>query len=338
MLYLRSTIVIALTTCGVCNGTASEERPQSHEAQHDAHPHIDAPHRETTMALDVGISAVVAHSIARDAADWSGSSLSLRQPSADAPNEDASTPTAAGAHDPSDLAKKLQNPVADLISVPLQLNYDNGFGPKEADRLTLNIEPVIPFKLNEDWNLISRTILPVIYEDSPANGVSSDFGLGDTVQSFFFSPKDPVKGWILGFGPAALLPTGTSPLFRSEQFGLGPTAVALRQHDGWTYGALVNHIWGVTDPDDNTRVNSTFFQPFLAHTWPTATTLTLNSEMTYDWTEDELTLPLNLMLSQLVKFGRQPVQFQIGGRWYVDAPDDGPEWGLRFAVTFLFPR
>jgi hypothetical protein len=249
----------------------------------------------------------------------------------------ATTARAQDASADQDLAKKLQNPVADLVSVPFQLNYDESFGSRDAGRMTLNIQPVIPFALNEAWNLISRTILPVVYQGSPAPGVDSAFGLGDTVQSLFFSPKDSVGGWILGAGPVLLLPTGTDDLFRSEQLGLGPTAVALRQEAGWTYGMLANHIWGVTGPGGD-RVDATFLQPFLSYTWPSATTLTLNSESTYDWNADELTAPLNLMLSQLVQLGGQPVNFQVGGRYYVDSPSGGPEWGARIAITFLFPK
>lgn len=249
-----------------------------------------------------------------------------------------SAPPGAETSANADLAQKLQNPVADLVSVPFQFNYDEGFGPDDASRLTLNVQPVIPFSLNEDWNLISRTIVPVIWQEAPAPGEDDELAIGDTVQSFFFSPREPVGGWILGAGPVALLPTGTDPSLRSEQFGLGPTAVALRQDGGWTYGALVNHLWGVTDSDDHRDVNATFFQPFISHTWPSATTLGVNLEGTYDWARDELTLPMNLQLNQLTRVGAQPVQFQIGGRYYLDAPPGGPEWGLRFAVTFLFPR
>ncbi len=238
----------------------------------------------------------------------------------------------------NDLAKRLQNPVADLISVPFQLNYDDGFGPKEAGRFTLNIQPVIPIGLNDDWNLISRTIIPIVYQESLADGLDSDFGLGDVLQSAFFSPKEPVGGWILGAGPVALLPTGTDPQLRSEQFAIGPTIVALRQSHGWTYGALANHLWSVTDSDDHDTINSTFVQPFVSYTWPSATTLALNAEATYDWTRDELTLPLNLLVSQLVVLSGQPVQFTVGGRYYADAPAGGPEWGLRFTFTLLFPK
>jgi hypothetical protein len=245
--------------------------------------------------------------------------------------------TPAAARD-AELAQKLQNPVADLISVPFQLNYDDAFGPSDAGRITLNIQPVIPIGLTDDWNVISRTILPVIWQDSTAPGAGSDFGIGDTVQSLFFSPVNKVGGWILGAGPVFLIPTGSTPRLRSEQLGLGPTAVALRQDGPWTYGALFNHIWGVTDSEENPDVSATFLQPFVSYTWPTATALTLNSESTYNWTGDDLTLPINLMLSQLLKLGGQPINFQIGARYYAHSPSYGPEWGLRFAVTLLFPK
>lgn len=244
----------------------------------------------------------------------------------------------APADNSAELAKKLSNPVASLISVPLQFNYDNGYGEEDAGRLTLNVQPVIPFSISEDWNLILRTIVPVIYQEAATQDQGDQFGLGDTTQSFFFSPKEPIHGWIFALGPVALWPTGTEPELRSEQLGLGPTALALRQHKGWTYGILANHIWGVTDSDDQARVNSTFLQPFLSYTWSSATTLTLNTESTYDWTNEQWTVPLNLMGSQVIRFGHQPVQFFLGGRYYAESPEGGPEWGIRFGVTFLFPK
>jgi len=259
-------------------------------------------------------------------------------PSDPAPLSASNPPTAPAADDAQALAKKLSNPVASLISVPFQFNYDKGYGPSDAERVTLNIQPVVPLSITEDWNLIIRTIVPVIYQDSLAPGEDSSFGFGDTVQSFFFSPKEPVGGWILAVGPVALWPTGTDPTIRSEQLGLGPTALALRQDDGWTYGMLANHIWGVTQSDDHADVNATFLQPFVSYTWPTATTLTLNTESTYDWTGDQWTVPINLIVSQLVKLGGQPVQFFLGGRYYAESPDNGPEWGIRFGITLLFPR
>jgi len=259
------------------------------------------------------------------------------QPASNTPT----TPTPAGAEggdEAAALAKKLSNPVASLISVPFQFNYDEGYGPKDAGKYVLNIQPVIPFSISDDWNLIVRTIVPVIYQRSFADGGDTAIGLGDTSQSFFFSPKEPVGGWILAVGPVALWPTGTEPLIRSEQLGFGPTALALRQDNAWTYGLLMNQIWGVTQSDDHPDVNATFLQPFVNYTWPTATTLGLNTETTYDWTGRQWTVPVNLTLAQLVKFGGQPVQFTLGARYYAESPENGPEWGIRFVVTVLFPK
>jgi len=254
-------------------------------------------------------------------------------------NTEAKPAMAPAADDAAALAKKLSNPVASLISVPFQLNYDKGFGPNDADKFTLNIQPVIPVSISDDWNIIFRTILPVIYQDAPAPGTSDEFGLGDTTASQFFSPKEPGPwGLIWGIGPVEYIPTATDSQLGQGQLGLGPTAVVLKQDHGWTYGILANHIWKVAGPNGNPDVNASYMQPFVAYTWPTATTLTLNTESTYDWTGKQWTVPINLMLSQVLKVGDQPVSLQIGGRYYAESPAQGPTWGLRFNLTFLFPR
>ncbi len=240
--------------------------------------------------------------------------------------------------DDADLAKQLANPVASLISVPFQFNYDEGFGPRDAGRITLNVQPVIPVSLNDEWNLIIRTIVPLIDADSPAFGVEDASGMGDILQSFFFSPKAPVNGWILAAGPVVLWPSATDDLLGSDQLGLGPTALALKQEGPWTYGALVNHVWGVEGDGNHDDVNATFLQPFCSYITPTKTTFTVNSESTYDWTHDQWTIPVNFVVSQLVTIGKQPVQFFAGARWYAESPDGGPEWGLRAGVTLLFPK
>ncbi len=251
----------------------------------------------------------------------------------------AATENAADAADNSaELAKKLQNPIANLISVPFQYNADFGIGTKNATKSTLNIQPVIPFTLNEDWNLITRTILPVIYRDSTVPGQNYAFGLGDTVQSFFFSPKEPTNGIVWGIGPVFLWPTATDDSLGSGKWGAGPTAVVLKQDSGWTYGMLANQIWSYAGPKSRQPVNATFLQPFISYTFPTYTTLGINTESTYDWTNHQWTVPINLTVTQLVKIDRLPVSFTLGGRYYADGPSGGPEWGLRFVVTFLFPK
>jgi hypothetical protein len=254
------------------------------------------------------------------------------------------TPEASGAA-PSDaaqaaeLAKKLQNPVANLISVPIQNNWDFGIGPADAMRYTVNIQPVIPFSLTKDWNLITRTIMPVIYAESPLPGGDNAAGLGDILQSFFFSPKEPTRGgWIWGAGPVFLYPTATDDALGTEKFGLGPTVVLLKQQHGWTYGMLANHIWSVTGESSRAEVNATFLQPFVSYTTKTFTTFGFNTETTYDWENEQGTVPLNWTVQQLLKIGPQPVAFQLGARYYAEKPPGGPDWGLRFAITLLFPK
>ena len=238
----------------------------------------------------------------------------------------------------AELAKKLQNPIASLISVPIQSNWDFGIGPENAMRYTANVQPVIPFSISEDWNLVIRTIVPVIYAEAPVKGVGDEAGLGDVLQSFFFSPKAPTSsGWIWGAGPVFLWPTATDRDLGAGQWGAGPTAVLLKQQKGWTYGALANHVWSYEGWGDQ-DVSATFLQPFVSYTTKTVTTFGLNSESGYNWQNHQWTVPMNLSVSQLVKFGKQPVQFQVGYRYYAEKPYGGPDWGLRFAVTFLFPK
>jgi len=187
-------------------------------------------------------------------------------------------PAAAQEPDATALAKKLSNPIADLISVPIQFNFDRGLGAEnDGERYLTNVQPVIPFSVTEDWSLISRTIAPLVGLDGVAP-VGSEFGLGDVTQSLFFSPKAPGPGGLIwGVGPVALFPTATDDALGAGKWAAGPTAVALLQRDGWTVGALVNHLWSFAGEDDRADVNASFLQPFVAHTWPTATTLTLNT-------------------------------------------------------------
>jgi hypothetical protein len=239
----------------------------------------------------------------------------------------------------AELAKQLSNPVAALISAPLQNNFDFGAGPNgDGFQYKLNMQPVIPFSLNDDWNLISRTILPYVYQEN-LFGTSSQSGLSDTVQSLFFSPKAPTSGgWIWAVGPVLLLPTATDDLLGAEKWGAGPTALVLKQENGWTYGVLGNHLWSFAGDSSRAEVNATYLQPFLTFTTRKQTTFGLNTESTYDWSNSQWTVPLNPNVSQLVKIRGKPVSFMLGGRYYAEKPANGPEWGLRFQITLLFPK
>jgi len=246
--------------------------------------------------------------------------------------------------DEAELAKKLNNPISNLISAPIQNNWDFGFGPANAMRFTSNVQPVLPVSITEDWNLIVRTILPIIYAQSPVKGGLDHHGLGDTTQSFFLSPKNTVGGWVIGAGPVFLYPTATDSALGSEKYGAGPTFVVLKQESGWTYGMLANQIYSITGNSDRDNVSAAFLQPFLSYTTKTHTSLIVNSESTYNWKAPETrwTVPINLMVQQVVRIGGQPMAFQLGYRYYADnpnsRPDSGPDMGIRFTVTFLFPK
>ncbi|HTP48989.1 MAG TPA: transporter [Casimicrobiaceae bacterium] len=238
-----------------------------------------------------------------------------------------------------ELALAALNPIAAMVSVPLQYNYDHEIGPQEAGHKNyVNVQPVIPFSLNEDWNLISRTIVPVVWQQDIFPGAGSQSGIGDTTQSFFFSPKKPTAdGWIWGVGPVLYLPTASQDLLGADKWGLGPTGVVLKQEHGWTYGALVNHIWS-TGGAGRATVNNTFMQPFLEYTNKSLTSFILQTETTYDWTRNQWSVPVHFLVSQFFKVGEQKMTFQVGARYWAVSPDAGAHgWGLRATLTLLFP-
>jgi hypothetical protein len=241
----------------------------------------------------------------------------------------------------AELAKKLANPIASLVSVPMQYNYDKYGGANDGAVVSrLNVQPIIPFSLNDDWNLITRTIVPLVDQrDFPA-ATSNESGLGDITASLFFSPKAPTAGgWIWGAGPVFLLPTATKDVLGTEKWGIGPTGVALRQEGPWTVGMLTNHIWGSGGDDNRRNVSATLLQPFVSYTAKTHTTFSLNTESSYDWKGKQWSVPINIAVAQLFKVGTQILQFQVGARYWADSPDNGPEgWGWRAQLTFLFPK
>lgn len=249
--------------------------------------------------------------------------------------------SAAHAQDADQLARQLSNPIASLTSVPMQFNYDDGVGPlDEGNRFFLNVQPVIPVSIGENWNMISRTIIPVISQQDVFPGAGSQLGLGDTVQSLFFSPKAvTASGWTWGAGPVLLIPTASDDLLGGGKWGAGPTAVALRQTAaGWTYGVLANQIWSFAGEGDRADINAAYLQPFLAKSLGKGRTISTALESTYDWENEQWTVPLNVGYSKVSRIGNQLVSYQGGLRYYLEAPDGGARWGLRFTFTLLYPK
>ncbi|MGJ8671527.1 transporter [Rubritalea sp.] len=257
----------------------------------------------------------------------------------EANNNSAVASSGAVTESADELSKKLANPVASMISVPFQSNFDFGAGPEgDGFQYKLNIQPVIPFSVSKDWNVITRTILPFITQDNVV-GSSSQTGISDLSVSMWLSPKDPTpSGWILGVGPTFLLPTGDAPFLSTEKWSAGATGIALKQEGKWTYGALVSQAWSYAGNDNRDSVNQLFLQPFLAYLPGGGLTYSLNAESTYDFVGDQWTIPFNAMVSKMVKIGDLPTQWQLGARYYADKPENGPEWGLRLGITLLFPN
>lgn len=257
--------------------------------------------------------------------------------SADDAEQKAATP-AAGGDDTAELAKKLANPVASLISFPIQSNFDFRMGTGSGWRYTLNVQPVIPIALSPTWNMISRTIIPIIHQGNVTGPRTSQSGLGDITQSLFFSPNKS-EPFIWAVGPVFLVPTATNANLGTQKFGIGPTVLVLKQQQGWTVGFLGNHIWSVAGKSNRSSVNSTFVQPFLSYSTKDGWTYGINTESSYDWTRNAWSIPIIASVSKLVRFGKQPVSFGAGPKCWVTTASGGPETcSVRIIVTALFPK
>jgi len=250
----------------------------------------------------------------------------------------AQQPTAAPPEQAEELAKKLANPISDLVSVPFQFNWEQNVGPNEQTRFILNVQPVMPFSLNQDWNLIMRVIAPLVSQPPLFDGGAPAFGISDIFTSFFLSPKGEGLTW--GVGPAISLPSTTIPTLGTEKWSAGPTAVVLKQEGKMTYGALWNQVWSFSGNAARADVNQMFLQPFFAYQATRTLTVTLQSESTANWEVDEgrWTVPINLIFSKLSSFGVFPASYQLGFGGFAVHPDVGPSWKIRGAIVILLPR
>jgi len=247
---------------------------------------------------------------------------------------------AAFAQSEGELAKEAQNPIASLISLPFQSNTNFGVGPNDATQEVLNIQPVVPFKLGNDWNLITRTILPVIYQPAIPGLSGNTFGLGDLNPTFFFSPASG-SGLTWGIGPTFLLPTATADVLGNGKWAAGPAAVVVDTSGPWVFGALVNNVWSFAGDSDRSTINRFLMQPFVNYNLSQGWYLTSSPIVTADWaaaSDQRWTVPVGGGFGKILRIGTQPVNTSLQGYWNAVSPDSGPDWTIRFQVQFLFPR
>jgi hypothetical protein len=243
--------------------------------------------------------------------------------------------------------KAAQNPIASMISIPLQENWNFGIGDADRIQNVFNIQPVIPFKLGPHLNLITRWVTPIIYQPYAIPQASGPpiqtgaYGLGDMQPQFYFSPNTGGKvTW--GAGPIFLVPTGTPSRFVSQgKFGIGPTFVALAQPKFGTIGVLVNNIWSVAGHADRADVNQMLLEPFINYNLKKAWYLSFSPNILADWkktNEGRWVVPLGGGPGRIWKFGHQAVNVQSFFYGNVVHPPKASPWTFRMSFTLLFPK
>ncbi len=238
------------------------------------------------------------------------------------------------------LAKAAQNPVANMISFPLQNNTAFGVGPYNRDQNVLNIQPVIPIKISENWNLITRTILPVVWQPNVMQDTQGWFGFGDLNPTFFFSPSKPSK-LIWGAGPTFLVPTATADQLGQGKFGIGPSVVVLTTPGHWVIGALANNIWSVAGPEGRPAVNQFLLQYFVNYNLKKGWYLTSAPIITANWeanSGDRWNVPFGAGVGRIMKVGFQPMNFSVAFFGNAVHPPGASPWGMRLQVQLLFPK
>jgi hypothetical protein len=241
------------------------------------------------------------------------------------------------ANEAAELAKKLANPIASLISVPFQNNTFYGIGPYNGTQNVMYFQPVVPIKINENLNLITRYIIPIVTQYNITGDNTSQSGLGDATVSAFLSPSKTHNGLTWGAGPAFLIPIATDTDLGTGKFGIGPTAVILKQANGFTYGALANQIWSVAGQSDRPAVSQFFVQPFFIYNWKSGAGIGLVGSITQNWETKTNTTTITVPLSGITKFGKQIIQLMVGPQIPISG-NPKPDFGWRAQLVLIFPK
>ncbi|QVL53800.1 MAG: transporter [Cyanobium sp. M30B3] len=254
----------------------------------------------------------------------------LPAPSAEETSQDSAATEA--------LAEQAQNPIANLISVPFQNNTTLGMGSREDQTLNvLNVQPVVPFRLNDGLSLVTRTILPVLSQPMPVGGTSN--GIGDLNPTLFVVPNLPGR-WTVGFGPTLVLPTASRDELGSGQWALGPAAVAVVTNGPWVAGGLVNQIWSVAGDSNRRSLSQFLVQPFVNYNLPNGWYLVSSPIITANWqaSSDRWLVPIGGGFGRVFRVGSQPVNASLQAYANVAKPDLFGDVTIRAQIQLLFPR
>jgi hypothetical protein len=250
------------------------------------------------------------------------------------------SPEDAAAAAQDKLEKAVQNPVASLISVPLQNNANFNLGPYNRTQDGLEIEPVIPINISKDWMVIARIIQPLVWQPYPNQNMGGEYGLGDMNPTFFLSPRKPEK-LIWGFGPAFVIPTATNDILGQGKFSLGPSLVLLTQPGHWTIGNLVNNVWSVAGSGSRPPVNQMLDQYFVSYQIKKGWYVNSDPIITANWRASSgnvWTVPFGGGVGRVMKLGFQPINWQVGFYGNAVYPKGGSSWTMRMQLSFLFPK
>lgn len=243
------------------------------------------------------------------------------------------------AQDEAALAETVQNPIADIVTLPIQVNWNTNVGDFDRTAMNMNIQPVVPFSAGDDWNVITRTIIPV--NSVPIGETLSEFGVGDVTFSAFWTPKD-AGNLVWGVGPAVVLPTASNgEVLGSEKLSIGPTGVIFYSTGNWTMGAVANNVWSIAGEDDRDDVNFFFMQYFLNYNLGKGLAIGTAPIVTANWEADSdnrWTIPWGLQISKVTKLGKQPVNLLFGYYKNSEHPEDGADGQVRFQINFIWPQ
>jgi hypothetical protein len=237
----------------------------------------------------------------------------------------------------AELAKASQNPVADLVSLPLQYNYYTAGGLGQNSQMVLNVQPVLPLSMGKRWLLVSRTIVPFV-----SIPITNDFRTGGTAdiqeQAYFTAAKPGKVTWALG--PVFSFPTATNRIARTGQWGLGPTAVVLVMPGPWVIGALVNNVWRIGGDAQGHVLNTFTTQPFINFNLPFAWSITTAPIITADWSAGEgqkWTVPIGIGVGKITHIGTQAMNFGMQYYHNLNHPSVAGAEQMRFQATLLWP-